>query len=30
VKKPSCSCDPLTKLAEETPHRTNEQAAALR
>ena len=26
----SCSCDPLTKLAEGAPHRTNEKAAALR
>ena len=30
VKRLSCSCDPLTRLAEGTPHRTNEKAVALR
>jgi hypothetical protein len=30
VRTLSCSCDPLTKLAEGTPHRTNEKAVALR
>jgi hypothetical protein len=30
VRRLSCSCDPLTKLNEGTPHRTNEKAAELR